>query len=138
MNSVDTHDQQQPAPGWVPTTHPGVLGWVADMADLLGPDNVVWCDGSRAEWDRLTSVLVERGTFVPLTGKPNSFWCASGCMKPAPPRPPQFPRRQIQAADRDEHTGRAAFRGDGPDRRPSGPPALTRITDNFAGHTTGG
>ena len=77
MNSVDTHDQQQPAPGWVPTTHPGVLGWVADMADLLGPDNVVWCDGSRVEWDRLTSVLVERGTFVPLTGKPNSFWCAS-------------------------------------------------------------
>jgi phosphoenolpyruvate carboxykinase (GTP) len=39
----------------------------------------VWCDGSDAEWDRLTSELVEAGTFVRLNAskKPNSFWCAS-------------------------------------------------------------
>lgn len=41
------------------------------------PDKIVWCDGSKDEWDRLTSELVEAGTFVALDKKPNSFWAAS-------------------------------------------------------------
>ncbi|WP_280308209.1 phosphoenolpyruvate carboxykinase (GTP) [Nocardia neocaledoniensis] len=61
----------------VPTEHPAITRWVAEIAALTTPDRVVWCDGSRAEWDRLTDELVEKGTFVRLTGKPNSFWCAS-------------------------------------------------------------
>ncbi|MEU6562969.1 phosphoenolpyruvate carboxykinase (GTP) [Nocardia nova] len=60
-----------------PTDHDGVLAWVAEVAELTAPDRIVFCDGSRAEWDRLTGLLVEKGTFVPLTAKPNSFWCAS-------------------------------------------------------------
>ncbi|MGF7124511.1 phosphoenolpyruvate carboxykinase (GTP) [Rhodococcus sp. BE178] len=59
------------------TGHPEIVSWVADVAALTEPENVVWCDGSAAEWDRLTALLVDKGTFVRLEGKPNSFWCAS-------------------------------------------------------------
>lgn len=60
-----------------PTDHEGMLAWVAEIAELTAPDRIVFCDGSRAEWDRLTGLLVEKGTFVPLEAKPNSFWCVS-------------------------------------------------------------
>jgi phosphoenolpyruvate carboxykinase (GTP) len=61
------------------TSLPELAGWVRDIAELTKPDNVVWCDGSEDEWDRLTSLLVENGTFRRLNPKlrPNSFWCAS-------------------------------------------------------------
>jgi len=56
-----------------------VLDWVAEVAELTTPDQVVWCDGSQEEWDRLTEELVEAGTFVQLdpAKKPNSFYAAS-------------------------------------------------------------
>ncbi|WP_063016038.1 phosphoenolpyruvate carboxykinase (GTP) [Nocardia nova] len=61
----------------VPVAHESVLAWIAEVAELTAPEHIVLCDGSRAEWDRLTARLVDKGTFVPLTGKPNSFWCVS-------------------------------------------------------------
>ncbi|MFB7878701.1 phosphoenolpyruvate carboxykinase (GTP) [Nocardia sp. NPDC056064] len=64
-------------PATVPTAHPAVLRWVDEIAALTTPDRVVWCDGSPAEWDRLTTELVDKGTFVRLDAKPNSFWCVS-------------------------------------------------------------
>src|SRR5215475_2308858 len=59
-----------------PTRHPRLLAWVREVADLTTPDRVVWCDGSAAEWDRLTGELVAAGTLVPLDPekKVNSFW----------------------------------------------------------------
>ena len=60
-----------------PTTHSGLVSWVREVALLTTPDRVVWCDGSRGEWDRLSARLVAAGTFVPLSAKPNSFWAAS-------------------------------------------------------------
>ncbi|WP_280392985.1 phosphoenolpyruvate carboxykinase (GTP) [Nocardia brasiliensis] len=60
-----------------PTENEGVLAWVAEIAELAAPERIVFCDGSREEWDRLTGVLVGKGTFVPLAKKPNSFWCVS-------------------------------------------------------------
>jgi phosphoenolpyruvate carboxykinase (GTP) len=62
-----------------PTGSAGLLSWVREIAELTAPDRVVWCDGSDAEWDRMTTALVEAGTFVQLdeAKKPNSFWCAS-------------------------------------------------------------
>ncbi|MEC3953598.1 phosphoenolpyruvate carboxykinase (GTP) [Nocardia sp. CDC153] len=60
-----------------PTDHPGILAWVTEVAELTAPERIVFCDGSRDEWDRLTAELVARGTFVPLPAKPNSFWCVS-------------------------------------------------------------
>ncbi|GGN93884.1 phosphoenolpyruvate carboxykinase (GTP) [Nocardia rhizosphaerihabitans] len=65
------------APTTVPTDHPAILRWVDETAELTAPERIVWCDGSADEWDRLTCELVEKGTFVRLTGKPNSFWCVS-------------------------------------------------------------
>jgi phosphoenolpyruvate carboxykinase (GTP) len=59
-----------------PTRHARLLDWVREVAELTTPERIVWCDGSRAEWDRLTSELVAAGTLVPLdpVKKPNSFW----------------------------------------------------------------
>ena len=48
------------------TNLPELARWVRDIADLTQPDEVVWCDGSDDEWDRLTGLLVEAGTFTRL------------------------------------------------------------------------
>jgi len=44
-----------------------------------GPERIEWCDGSDEEWERLTGLLVEQGTFKRLNPdkRPNSFYCAS-------------------------------------------------------------
>ena len=60
-----------------PTTHARLLAWVQEMAALTTPDQVVWVDGTEAEWERMTQKLVDAGTFTRLEAKPNSFWCAS-------------------------------------------------------------
>ena len=62
-----------------PTRNKKLLEWVEQVADLTEPDRVEWCDGSQEEWDRLTSLLVEGGTFVRLNDakRPNSFLARS-------------------------------------------------------------
>jgi phosphoenolpyruvate carboxykinase (GTP) len=60
-----------------PTIHQPLLDWVRRVAELTAPERVVWCDGSPEEWQALTDTLVKSGTFVRLSQKPNSFWCAS-------------------------------------------------------------
>jgi len=55
----------------------GLLAWISEVAELTGPDRIVWIDGSDAEWKVLTDQLVDAGTFVRLIAKPNSFYCAS-------------------------------------------------------------
>jgi len=52
-----------------------IVDWVEKMAALATPDAVVWCDGSRAERDRLTKKLVDSGTLVQLNAelRPYSF-----------------------------------------------------------------
>ncbi len=59
-----------------PTRHARLLDWVREVAELTTPDRIVWCDGSEAEWSRLTAELVAAGTLVPLdpVKRPNSFW----------------------------------------------------------------
>ena len=53
--------------------------WVSEIAELTRPDHIEWCDGSYPEWERLTNLLVEQGTFTRLNPqiRPNSFHCAS-------------------------------------------------------------
>ncbi|MDQ3579578.1 MAG: phosphoenolpyruvate carboxykinase (GTP), partial [Actinomycetota bacterium] len=60
-----------------PTSHARLLGWVRQVAELTTPEQVLWVDGSPAEWTRLTDKLVEAGTFTRLSKKPNSFYAAS-------------------------------------------------------------
>ncbi|NJM39014.1 MAG: phosphoenolpyruvate carboxykinase (GTP) [Akkermansiaceae bacterium] len=61
------------------TTHSALQKWVDEMQALCTPDAVAWCDGSQAEWERLTTLLVESGTFIPLNPakRPNSFLARS-------------------------------------------------------------
>jgi phosphoenolpyruvate carboxykinase (GTP) len=53
--------------------------WVEHWAGILQPDAIEWCDGSEEEWDRLTSLLVDGGTFTRLDEhkRPNSFLALS-------------------------------------------------------------
>ena len=61
------------------TSHAELADWVRSMAELTKPEKVVWCDGSDSEWERLTSLLIDHGTFKRLNPKirPNSFYCVS-------------------------------------------------------------
>ena len=56
-----------------------LIAWVADMAALCKPDNVVWCDGSDEEYARLCDQLVAAGTMKRLNAarRPNSFLACS-------------------------------------------------------------
>jgi phosphoenolpyruvate carboxykinase (GTP) len=53
--------------------------WVEHWAGVFQPDAVEWCDGSEEEWDRLTQLLVEGGTYEQLdeAKRPNSFLALS-------------------------------------------------------------
>ena len=51
--------------------------WIDEIQALTESARVRICDGSKSEWNLLTSDLVDAGTLVPLVKKPNSFWCAS-------------------------------------------------------------
>lgn len=74
MSSLNT-------PGFAdaPTKNKRLLAWVQEVAELTTPDRIEWCDGSDAEWDRLTQELVASGTLTPLNSekRPNSFLARS-------------------------------------------------------------
>ena len=63
----------------VPSPALAARTWVASIADLTHPDAVVWCDGSAAERERLTALMVESGALLPLDPelRPNSFLARS-------------------------------------------------------------
>ena len=62
-----------------PTKNKRLLAWVQEVAELTTPDRIEWCDGSDAEWIRLTQELVASGTLIPLNSekRPNSFLARS-------------------------------------------------------------
>ncbi|MFH1069304.1 MAG: phosphoenolpyruvate carboxykinase (GTP) [Candidatus Glassbacteria bacterium] len=49
-----------------PTSHKRLLAWVESVARMTRPDAVEWCDGSRAEYDRLFRIMVDSGQAIPL------------------------------------------------------------------------
>ncbi len=74
--SYTVEDVRADAPAEAPDE---LVAWVAEQAELCKPDAIYWCDGSDAEWDRLTSQMVESGMFVKLNEekRPNSFLARS-------------------------------------------------------------
>ncbi|KAB8141313.1 phosphoenolpyruvate carboxykinase (GTP) [Chloroflexia bacterium SDU3-3] len=56
-----------------------LISWVEEIAQLVKPDSVYWCDGSQKEYDAMCTKLVEAGTFIKLNEakRPNSFLARS-------------------------------------------------------------
>src|SRR5262245_63960681 len=52
-----------------------VDGWVDEAAGLTEPGRVVWCDGSKLEYDRLVEQMLDDGTLLPLNARsyPNCY-----------------------------------------------------------------
>ncbi|WP_277208155.1 phosphoenolpyruvate carboxykinase (GTP) [Isoptericola croceus] len=81
----DTLDRTDPAgfpgtyapPSAVP--HRDARAWVAEIAELTQPDEIVWCDGSPEEKQRLIDGMVEAGTLTRLNEekRPNSYLARS-------------------------------------------------------------
>lgn len=59
----------------IPTKNENLVKWVEEWARICKPDNVYWCDGSQAEYDRLCNVMVDSGLATRLNNakKPNSL-----------------------------------------------------------------
>ncbi|MEE8321575.1 MAG: phosphoenolpyruvate carboxykinase, partial [Gammaproteobacteria bacterium] len=61
------------------TSNKKLQAWVDDMASLCQPDKVVWCDGSKEEYDRMWDILIAGGTAKRLNDskRPNSYYIRS-------------------------------------------------------------
>ena len=52
-----------------PTKNAKLLAWVDEVAKMCQPNAVVWCDGSKEEYDRLTKQMIDEGLATPLDPK---------------------------------------------------------------------
>jgi len=53
----------------MPSTHPAIEKWVREIAALTTPDQIVYCDGSPEEGQRLTKECVATGELIELNQK---------------------------------------------------------------------
>jgi phosphoenolpyruvate carboxykinase (GTP) len=50
-----------------------LVDWVAEVQAMVKPDKVVWCNGSKAEYDDMIKIMVDAGAATPLKKRPNSY-----------------------------------------------------------------
>jgi phosphoenolpyruvate carboxykinase (GTP) len=57
------------------TKNPKLLSWVDQVKAMCQPDRVHWCDGSQAEYDEMTRLMLASGTARKLdpSKRPNSY-----------------------------------------------------------------
>jgi phosphoenolpyruvate carboxykinase (GTP) len=67
---------QSPVPA---AANEAVVAWVDEIAAITLPDDIVWCDGSSAEWEGLAKQMVESGTLIQLNPehRPHSYLARS-------------------------------------------------------------
>jgi phosphoenolpyruvate carboxykinase (GTP) len=63
----------------VKTKNAKLEAWVQEVANLCRPDQVVWCDGSDAEYQEMVRLMVQSGAAIRLDAKkrPNSIFVRS-------------------------------------------------------------
>ncbi|MEM0969627.1 MAG: phosphoenolpyruvate carboxykinase (GTP), partial [Verrucomicrobiota bacterium] len=60
-------------------SHPELQQWIEETKELCEPSEVILCDGSQEEWDRIAKAMVDEGKLIPLHPelRPNSFLARS-------------------------------------------------------------
>ncbi|MBF0414388.1 MAG: phosphoenolpyruvate carboxykinase (GTP) [Magnetococcales bacterium] len=56
-----------------PSQNSKLNAWVEEVRAMVQPDKVEWCDGSKAEYDRMLQILVDAGLATKLAKRPNSY-----------------------------------------------------------------
>lgn len=58
-----------------PTSNAKLLAWVEEVAKLTTPDTIVWCDGSKDEYQNMLNLMVDSGSakWLAKDKKPNSI-----------------------------------------------------------------
>ncbi len=74
VRAKDSGERSSSVPGLepAPTKNAKLIAWVKEIAALTKPDRVYWCDGSEAEFEKLTSELIALGTLKRLNAARNA------------------------------------------------------------------